>query len=482
MAELDLSAETSLESLVTALRRQMGDAFPITRVPDRDELGTDPMDPIVGRYLEEELDRRVDQELARISYEPSEWVSGPGRDLVDRAHRNLRASVTTAVSVPTSRWEAMLDQATAAACRFVVSPVATLASEVFQLRADSVSTSVARSRVRALAGHPAITDAADAWLAEADEPVQRRTFVRALRAIVDDLMDHEDAWIGTAEPLFALHERVNGKRLVPVGRLQTLYKDLGLDDIAERIGELAFDSGVSAWTDSTLFHALSAPADEPLLIDDEPTIETRTQSATASATESEKRSPDIFYEDVTAEYEPTLFESADTTAEVSQPVEKAVPLWMRFQTKINAPMKPGAPVTPPGSNPGRNPGRNAARLGSQPATTSAVLEKSVRPLWERYRKPDVRSEISAAPRADFDEVERFVLGDVDRSRREDYIETLFGGRAATYREMVYRLAELGTWPEATAIIADEVFRRNRVNIYSEVAIDFTNAVEKRYKR
>jgi hypothetical protein len=106
----------------------------------------------------------------------------------------------------------------------------------------------------------------------------------------------------------------------------------------------------------------------------------------------------------------------------------------------------------------------------------------VRPLWERYRKPDVRSEISAAPRADFDEVERFVLGDVDRSRREDYIETLFGGRAATYREMVYRLAELGTWPEATAIIADEVFRRNRVNIYSEVAIDFTNAVEKRYKR
>ena len=477
MAELDLSAETSLESLVTALRRQMGDAFPITRVPDRDELGTDPMDPIVGRYLEEELDRRVDQELARISYEPSEWVSGPGRDLVDRAHRNLRASVTTAVSVPTSRWEAMLDQATAAACRFVVSPVATLASEVFQLRADSVSTSVARSRVRALAGHPAITDAADAWLAEADEPVQRRTFVRALRSIVDDLMDHEDAWIGTAEPLFALHERVNGRRLVPVGRLQTLYRDLGLDDIAERIGELAFDSGVSAWTDSTLFHALSAPAGEPLLMDDEPTVETRTQSATTSAAESElARSPDIFYEDVTADYEPTPFESGDTgtTAEVSEPVEKAVPLWMRFQTKINAPMKPGAPVAPPGRNP--------ARRGPQPDTTSAVLEKSVRPLWERYRKPDVRSEISAAPRADFDEVERFVLGDVDRNRREDYIATLFGARSAAYREMVYVLADLETWPEATAIIADEVFRRNRVNIYSEVAIDFTNAVEKRYKR
>jgi hypothetical protein len=294
-------------------------------------------------------------------------------------------------------------------------------------------------------------------------------------------MDHADAWITTAEPLFALHERVNGKRLVPVGRLQTLYKDLGLDDVAERIGELALDSGVSAWTDAALFHALSAPADEVPLMDDGPTVETRGTSApgfaAASVAESELASaPDIFFEDAAADSEPTLFDGAKVGAatDAMEPVDKAVPLWMRFQTKINAPMKPGAPVTPPG--------RDTQRRGQPSGTTSAVIEKSARPLWQRYRKPDVRSDISTAPRADFDEVERFVLGDVDDSRREEFVATLFGARGVAYREMLYRLADLETWPEATAIIADEVFRRNRVNIYSEVAIDFTNAVEKRYKR
>jgi len=42
------------------------------------------------------------------------------------------------------------------------------------------------------------------------------------------------------------------------------------------------------------------------------------------------------------------------------------------------------------------------------------------------------------------------------------------------------LSEAPDWTTASQLIANEVFRPYKVDIYSEAAVDFTNAVEARY--
>ncbi len=501
-------AAPSLESLIAALRRQMNDVFPVTNIPDRAQMGRDPMDPIVGRYLEEELDRRVEQELARLAYDPSDWVVGTGRETVDGAHRALRSAISAAVTFPEARWEAMIESAASVACMFVAKPVTTLVSEVFLLRADTVSPAVGRSRARALAGHPAITERADAWLAAADEPVRRPVFRRFVEDVVGDLMADKENWVGVAEPLFALHQRINGKRLVPSGRLRALYDDLGLEEVGSRIQRLAKDSDSALWNEAMLVHALSARSEAESLFEavvaatdaakgdgpdqdvpDEPPADDEHVDAANTQEVPHRPLADLFstaraVDEPAEAHGPAQPNESGDVAEKDEPdsddggKKSDVPLWQRFQRKINAPMSP--------SEGGNVSGRESAAhrpSGTSPATTQApAVEKSNRPLWERYRKPDARTEISTETPADFQEVEAFVLGEIENAQRQAFIQTLFNQRSSEYRELLHVLADVETWAEATTIIADEVFRRNRVNIYSEVAIEFTNAVERRYKR
>jgi hypothetical protein len=44
-----------------------------------------------------------------------------------------------------------------------------------------------------------------------------------------------------------------------------------------------------------------------------------------------------------------------------------------------------------------------------------------------------------------------------------------------------RLAEADNWNEASQIIASDIFRKHKVNIYSDAAVHFTNAVESRFR-
>ena len=77
-------------------------------------------------------------------------------------------------------------------------------------------------------------------------------------------------------------------------------------------------------------------------------------------------------------------------------------------------------------------------------------------------------------------LEATVLGDVHPERRAWYVENLFRGDDGDYGRVLGKLAEAASWPEATQIIGRDVFRRHRINIYSEPAIAFTDAAETRF--
>lgn len=81
-----------------------------------------------------------------------------------------------------------------------------------------------------------------------------------------------------------------------------------------------------------------------------------------------------------------------------------------------------------------------------------------------------------------DALERTVLGTSGAKNRDLFIEHLFSGSSAEYERVLRRLQAAATWTEASQIIAQEVFRKHRVNIYSDPALSFTDAVEAQYRK
>ena len=84
--------------------------------------------------------------------------------------------------------------------------------------------------------------------------------------------------------------------------------------------------------------------------------------------------------------------------------------------------------------------------------------------------------------ARFEDLEMEVLGPRGARNRELFIRHLFAGDRNEYESTVRKLQSIGTWAEASKVIAQEVFLKHQVNIYSDPAVAFTDAAEMRYRR
>jgi hypothetical protein len=157
------------------------------------------------------------------------------------------------------------------------------------------------------------------------------------------------------------------------------------------------------------------------------------------------------------------------------PKEKGVPLWMRYQK------------APPGPGPTQQHRENR---------TSG----EVQPLWMKFRKASDSKKrppepgpkgpgAAAAPAAHppvraaspTSRIDVTVLGPA-ADERDLFIEELFRGDVEAYERVMSRLAEASDWSRASQIIGREVFQPFKVNIYSDPAITFTEAVERRFRR
>ena len=120
------------------------------------------------------------------------------------------------------------------------------------------------------------------------------------------------------------------------------------------------------------------------------------------------------------------------------------------------------------------------RDGGQARTESA----GGKALWESFDDPRHPQEspptsdggLAAAVPVD---VAGMVLGGA-HDRTDAYVRELFDGNKEHFNRVMIHLAEAPDWTSASSIIADEVFKAFRIDIYSDIAVDFTNAVEARY--
>jgi hypothetical protein len=129
------------------------------------------------------------------------------------------------------------------------------------------------------------------------------------------------------------------------------------------------------------------------------------------------------------------------------------PLWTQFQKR----------TSPSGS---ANDASPSTAPGTQPQSSSSSSQSTSRPS-------EAGNDLST--------LERAVFGSGNPPKRDIYVQKLFQGDEEDYRRVLDRLRETERWSTASQIIASDVFRAHQVNIYSDAAVHFTNAVEAGFK-
>lgn len=176
---------------------------------------------------------------------------------------------------------------------------------------------------------------------------------------------------------------------------------------------------------------------------------------------------------------PAQQEATPSTPPADGAEEGAVPLWMRFRRTTDLPL--GEAVSAVRPRPRKSTGSTP---NDDPVHVTPPDEKAPEEMPKGADR--VRQRVSTAGQAEsgrpLELLERAVFGPADPERRRWFVQQLFGNREEAYGEVMRAIAGCENWPEASRIIARDVFRKHNVNIYSEPAIAFTDAVEAYFRQ
>jgi len=88
---------------------------------------------------------------------------------------------------------------------------------------------------------------------------------------------------------------------------------------------------------------------------------------------------------------------------------------------------------------------------------------------EQGHETEAEREKEADARRHADALFKWLQLDADR-----FVDEIFGGAEDAYEQAIDEIAAIRTWRKATEYIEKEVFGRNRVDMYDEVAVDLTD--------
>ena len=441
-------------SIVDELFDRLIAAFPAHRAYDSDALAADPMPAPVAHFLQQLLQHRTTHELRDAGALVTAWVDHRHPE-VQRARQAYRDALVDHAQIPASEWEGALRRALQRVTAYLIHPTSTLAHFVYGDDAEALSIHDVQARMNFFSAYRYLHAAVERQLEEEAETLARDRFVRLLeRADTRRAEGFEaDDWLTLLQPLFDLMDVANDEQEVPTPFLHTFFAEKGAAAIAQQLQTASVQHGTT-----TL-----GPADLRTLIDGEPEpILNASEPATREAVPPS--SPDTASEEPSASAsasEPDATSAADSVSEDApansvsptddnQDDDQAKPLWKRFQS------------------------------GPSPASPSAKPpegEDDGTPLWQRFQPEadeDTPAEVTTT-------LERDVLGERGPSNRALFIRELFGGSEEDYKHTLKRLRSASNWGRASQIIAEDVFRTHQVNIYSDPAVLFTNAVEDRFR-
>ena len=415
-------------SIVDELFDRLITAFPANRAYGPDALAADPMPAPVAHFLQHLLRHRTTHELQQTRDPDTTWVDHAHPE-VQRAREAYREALVAHAQIPANEWKDALRRAIQRVTAYLIHPTSTLTSFVYGDDTEALPPRDVQARIQFFDEYRYLHEAVDRYLEQNDsQPLARDRFAGLLER-VDTRMteDYEAAdWLQLLQPLFRLMEVVDGEQEVPTPFLHSFFAEKDATTIARRLQTASVQHGTTTLSPSDLRGLLEGEP-EPALSPSEPTA-----SDTA----------------VSSEPEPAPEPPADPLPDDDPDQPK--PLWKKFRS---------------GPSP------------SSPSAKPPEKEDDETPLWQRFQpsteEDDAPAEITA--------LERDVLGERGPSNRALFIGKLFDGSEEDYKSTLQRLRTAPNWNRASQIIAEDVFRAHQVNIYSDPAVLFTNAVEDRFR-
>lgn len=473
--------------LADPLYERLLDAFPATRPYTRADWDDDAMPAPVAHFLGQLMRHYSRREARRLRRARTKWVDYD-HPKMEAAVRTFFEAVEDYTRVPPDEWEDTLRRATHHVTAHLVQPVHELTDFVYARRQSELRLPEVLWRMSFFGPYGYLREAVQAFAQKRDlDVLGPERFERFLSSIDERITADYDAdrWLRLLGPLFATARRATGREEVPVSLLRAFFAEKGRDDVDRRLqahAEEGHGSVAPRMVRRLIEETTAGTPPDASAVDPDPT-----EFTPPPPTPSGNADDEIW--GVAGAARPEGSDEPPSTDE-----DGDVPLWKQFQQ---------------GRTGG---GASTAESGAETPSGDGGGQRQ-EPLWARYRHdrderlsdavsnetsaggartgdspdggqaaPSSRPESSTTNRdGDLEALERDVLGSVTASHRSVYIQQLFGGDETNYRQVLRRLSRADSWGEASQLIASDIFRAHKVNIYSDAAVHFTNAVEERFR-
>lgn len=457
----------STNSLADPLFERLRNAFPADQAYTSADWTDDAMPGPLRHYLKHLLRHHRRQEERYLRRARTNWVRYDHPDM-EQATRTYLDRMEDHLQVPPSQWTDTLRTATHRTTEYLVRPVPTLTAFVFEDASAAVSVDHIQWRMRFFGPYAYLRNAIEAFAEKRDRDAFESEEVERILRRVDERMTADfdaDRWLRLLDPLFETAQHANGREQVPLPLLRAFFEEKNASHILDRLRNYDREHREVTVSPGTLQDLLeSTPAESPT---DQPDIPSAPSASSSdlgepredgSASDPESTAPDDAGDEPTPMWKQFQFEgdrSQRRTEPEDDQTDDSQPLWTQFSTR----------KSPSG------PEYDSTDSSSPPESTSA---------------PEPPSESASSP-ADpnrgtpLTALEREVFGSEPAPNRTAYVRELFQGDGEAYREVLERLRRTDTWSKASQIIARDVFRAHQVNIYSDAAVHFTDAVEAGFK-
>jgi len=109
-----------------------------------------------------------------------------------------------------------------------------------------------------------------------------------------------------------------------------------------------------------------------------------------------------------------------------------------------------------------------------------TLNQTAEPEEERVRYPQIDLRQRDEPEEDPESV-KLLIGWMQHDEKR-FTSSIFGGSEAAYDQALIKLDGLRDWKEASYFIEKDIFARNKVDMYDEDAVDFTDRLQAYFKK
>ena len=412
----------------------------------------------IQHFLLQTLDRRVFLEVNRLTERMPQWLDAthPAASSLGESFADL---LYPAGQFPVEEWKKAVPQAVQAVSAYLQQPTAALVSFAFPAEAPTVPAVDLVRRSGYFKGYPYMATAVEAWLQQrASRHVDRTAFESAMHELDCRLTTDygTEAWMTLLQPLTAM-VRFAGVQPdgLPVPMALRFFEGKRRTGIAASIRAAAKAHNAGMITLASLRDLI--------------------ENGPAQGTGNDSLSP--------VNTAPPQHEQPQGPGSSGEPRRASdgppMPLWKRFQQRLEG---------------------DASDQSADTAASPSAYHPQ--PLWKSFGHQggtERRTDDGAQPIVDDtgptggsgntgnrtnasllpQDLPAVVLGAAVQYR-DRFVRDLFDGNEDAFHETMIYLSAAPDWTVASAIIADRIFRPYRIDIYSDVAVDFTNAVEARY--